>query len=101
MPMWRKMLNPKSSAQRGHRSRFVLFVVVSSPSLDFHVESLSQNAVRDVLVAIVQLGGERVQRVLYQLLDLALQLLLGQVHVEAIAQIAHRTGATVLEARQL
>lgn len=74
--------------------------------LNLHEESLSQrialeDAVRKVLVAVVQLGRERVQRVLHQLFDLPLQLLLGEVHVEAVAQVAHRARAAVLEAGQL
>lgn len=60
-----------------------------------------EDAVGKVLVAVVQLGRERVQRVLHQLFDLPLELLLGQVHVEPVAQVAHRARAAVPEARQL
>lgn len=69
--------------------------------LDPHVKLLSQDAVGQILVVVVQLRRQRVQRVLHQLLDLALQLLLGEVHVKAVAQVADGGGAAVLEARQL
>lgn len=60
------------------------------PLLHVHHKLLSQDAVRVVLVAIVQLGRQRIQRVLDQLLHLPLQLLLRQSHVEAVPQIPHR-----------
>lgn len=69
--------------------------------LNVHEKLLSQNTIRDILVVVVQLGGQRVQRILHQLIDLALQLGLGEVHVKAGTQISNGTGTAVFEARQL
>lgn len=71
------------------------------PPLHVHHKLLSQDPVRVVLVAVVELCRQRIQRVLDQLLHLPLQLLLRQAHVEAVPQIPHRRRAAVLKARQL
>lgn len=61
----------------------------------------SQDSVGEILIAVIELGRQGVQRVLDQLVDFAVELLLGEVHVEAIAEIADGGGAAVLEAWQL
>lgn len=66
-----------------------------------HHELLSQDPVRVVLIAIIQFRGQGIQGILYQLLDLSLQLLLRKAHVESIPQISNSRRTTVLKAWQL
>ena len=61
-----------SSCPPHNKSRSCCSMANETACLDVHIESLSQDTVRDVLVAIVQLGRERVERVLDQLLHLSL-----------------------------
>ena len=60
----------------------------------------SQNAVGVVLEVVVESGGERVDARLDHLVHRQLQLLLGQVHVEAITKLTNRRHSLV-ETRQV
>jgi hypothetical protein len=53
------------------------------------------------LIAIIELRRQGVQRVLDELVDPTFELLLGEVHVEATAEIANGSRASVLEAWKL
>lgn len=79
------------------RCDFPLPVLLSQPDI---LVFRSQDAVRKVLEAIVQLGGERVDAGLDHGLDQDLQLFLRQAHVEAIPE-SFDGGGAVPETGQL
>lgn len=56
-------------------------------------DTVSHDAIGEVLESVIELGGDGAHAAVHHLLDQKLQLFLGHVHVEALLQVADGAGA--------